>query len=103
MKILKPPFELFTSVIIGLFFSSNVLADVQPADYRQQQSDKIWEEQLRHPNFQEREIIEGVQQDIIELKAPYTAEDATIVPISIHAKIPQTEDKYIKKITIFVD
>ena len=80
-----------------------VSADVMPPDYRQNLSDKVWEEKLRKPNFQDRTIIEGTTQDILDIKAPYTAEDATIVPISIHTKIPQTEERYIRKIHIFVD
>ncbi len=89
--------------LVGLIFSTLVIADVAPADYRQKQSDKVWEEKLRQPNFQDRPIIEGVQQDIFEIKAPYTAEDATLVPISIHSKIDQKPELFINKITIFVD
>lgn len=89
--------------LVGLIFSTLVVADVAPADYRQKQSDKVWEEKLRQPNFQDRPIIEGVQQDIFEIKAPYTAEDATLVPISIHSKIAQKPELFINKITIFVD
>ena len=81
---------------------SIAVADVAPADYRQKISDKAWEN-LRKANFQDREIIEGAQQNLLELKAPYAAEDATIVPISIHTKMPQTPDSYIKKMHIFVD
>ena len=84
-------------------FMPVLMADVAPADFRQQQSDEVWENNLRKPNFQDREIIEGAAQDILELKAPYTAEDSTIVPISIHTRIPQTNDYYIRKIHIFVD
>ncbi len=91
------------TVLLLMVFPILAFADVAPADYRQKQSDKVWEEKLRKPSFQEREIIEGAQQDILELKAPFTAEDASIVPISIHAKMPQTPELYIKKITIFVD
>jgi len=89
--------------LVGLTLSTLVVAGVAPADYRQKQSDKVWEEKLRQPNFQDRPIIEGVQQDIFEIKAPYTAEDATLVPISIHSKIAQKPELYIQKITIFVD
>ena len=84
-------------------FSPAVLADVQPADHRHKISDKAWEDNLRNQNFQDRVIIEGTEQDIFELKAPYTAEDATVVPISVHTKIPQTPERYIKKMSIFVD
>lgn len=90
-------------IIISLAISSISLAEVQPADHRHKVSDKAWEENLRKQNFQDREIIEGVEQNILELKAPYTAEDASLVPISIHTNIPQTKDRYIKKMHIFVD
>lgn len=90
-------------VISTSFVFLTVYAGVAPADYRQKLSDKAWEENLRTQNFQDREIIEGAAQDLFELKAPYTAEDATVVPISIHTKMPQTADRYIKRMTIFVD
>jgi sulfur-oxidizing protein SoxY len=93
----------FSLLIICLCTYSHVLADVAPADYRQKLSDKAWEENLKTQHFQDREIIEGAEQNILELKAPYTAEDASVVPISIHTKILQTKDRYIKKIHIFVD
>jgi sulfur-oxidizing protein SoxY len=90
-------------LIICLYAYSHVLADVAPADYRQKISDKAWEENLKKQHFQDREIIEGAKQNILELKAPFTAEDASVVPISIHTKIPQTKNRYIKKMHIFVD
>ncbi len=97
--------HLFKAVFIVLLMSFfNIsLADVLPSDHRQQLSDKTWDKNLRKQNFQDNVIIEGAEQNILELKAPYSAEDATIVPISIHTKINQTADRYIKKIHIFVD
>lgn len=87
----------------GLMLGSIAQADVLPADHRQKLSDETWEKNLRKQNFQDRVIIEGIDQTILELKAPYTAEDATVVPVSIHTTIQQTEERYIKKISIFVD
>jgi sulfur-oxidizing protein SoxY len=95
---------LSATLLAGLVLQfSPAVADVAPPDYRQNLSDKVWEEKLRKPIFQDRQIIEGAEQDILELKTPYTAEDATVVPISVHTKIPQTNERYIKKITIMVD
>ena len=91
------------STLLLLLTYNFAAADVAPADFRQKASDKVWEDTLKQPNFQDREIIEGAEQNIFEIKAPYTAEDATVVPISIHTKIPQQEDKYIKRMHIFVD
>ena len=73
------------------------------ATWRQDLSDQAWEKNSRKQFFQDREIIEGAEQTILELKAPLLAEDASFVPISVHTKIPQTDDLYIKKIHIFVD
>jgi len=91
------------SFIIGLLVSSIAQADIAPPDWRQNLSDQAWEENIRKQNFQDREIIEGLDQKIFELKVPHMAEDATVVPISVHTKIPQTKELYIKRIHIFVD
>lgn len=79
------------------------VADVAPSDFRQKISDQVWLDELRPAFFQEREIIEGAGQNILELKAPYRAEDAAVVPITIHARIPQGEELYIKKVHILID
>jgi len=90
-------------IVFTIFFSSLTLADVQPADFRQKASDKVWEEKIRPSVFKGQEIIEGVAQDVLELKAPFRAEDASIVPISVHVKNPQTESRFIQKIHIYID
>lgn len=79
------------------------LADVMPHDWRQKLSDQAWEENLRHATFQDREIIEDAEQNILEVKAPYRAEDATLAPVTIHTKIPQSEELYIKRMHVFID
>ena len=89
--------------MLGIGIAGQVAADVLPSDYRQKQSDKIWEENLRPGLFQEREIIEGAAQDMLELKAPYAAEDASVVPISIRTKVPQTAERFVAKIHVYVD
>ncbi len=101
----SPGFCFYPRILIFLvtFVLSQIShADVAPADFRQKKSDAAWE-QLRGGAFQTREIIEGASQNILELKAPYRAEDATIVPISIHTKILQTHEHYIKKIHVYID
>lgn len=90
-------------VLLGIGIAGQVAADVLPSDYRQKQSDKVWEENLRPGLFQERKIIEGAAQDMLELKAPYAAEDASVVPISIRTKVPQTAERFVAKIHVYVD
>jgi sulfur-oxidizing protein SoxY len=90
--------------IAGLFISvSAVFADVMPHDWRQQLSDQAWEENLRHATFQDREIFEDAEQNVLEVRAPYRAEDATLAPVSIHTKIPQSDDLYIQRMHVFID
>lgn len=97
------PVSLLCILLLAFSVIPVSMADVAPADFRQKQSDEVWEKNIRKPNFGDRQIIEGAEQDLLEVKAPYTAEDATVVPISIHARLPQTADQYIKKIHVFVD
>src|SRR3546814_8361122 len=49
----------------------------------------------------EREIASGY--GVIALEAPYRALDAATVPVVVTAQIPQTEDRYIKSLTLVVD
>ena len=98
---------LITGLLIASVAQADAPANLRPpgdtATWRQDLSDQAWEKNSRKQYFQDREIIEGAEQTILELKAPLLAEDASFVPISVHTKIPQTDDLYIKKIHIFVD
>ena len=90
--------------VAGLLISvSAVFADVMPSDWRQQLSDQAWEENLRFATFQDREIIEDAGQNVLEVRAPYRAEDATLAPVSIHTKIPQSDELYIRRMHVFID
>lgn len=60
-----------------------------------------WNNQLKNQYYSGKSIQES--SDIISIEAPYRAEDPALVPIKINSKIAQTKNKYIKKITIFVD
>lgn len=80
----------------------NDLRNRSPDDLKRQ-SDRVWEENLRPGTFQDREINENQADAVVELKAPYRSEDPAVVPVSIHSKIPQTADRYIKKLHIYLD
>jgi len=64
------------------------------------EEDMAWTGGLKSAYFGEREIL---SDDVITLEAPPRAENAAIVPVSIKAGIPQTEDRYIRTIWLFVD
>ena len=90
-------------VAVLLIAAPALLADVMPHDWRQKLSDQAWEENLRHATFQDREIIEDAEQNVLEVKAPYRAEDATLAPVTIHTRMPQTSELYIKRMHVFID
>ena len=62
--------------------------------------DEVWAE-LRSELFEDRPILPG--QGVISLEAPYRAQDAAIVPISMVAEIPQSPERYIKALTLIID
>lgn len=64
------------------------------------EEDMAWTGGLRSAYFADREII---TDDLITLEAPQRAENAAIVPVSIKAGIPQTDERYIRTIWLFVD
>jgi len=61
----------------------------------------VWSAFIRQKYFQDRPIEEG--ESVVKLNVPYRAEDASVVPVSINAQIPQTEDHYIKTLYLFAD
>jgi len=74
--------------------------NIDPGDYKGIESERIW--LARMPEKFKNRVMRPYGR--IELKAPYAAEDATIVPISIKSAIEQGSDKHdIKTISIFVD
>ena len=64
------------------------------------EEDDPWPD-LRETLFGERPIAQGA--GVVSLEAPYRAYDAAIVPITIAAEIPQTNERYIKALTLIVD
>lgn len=78
-------------------------ADVAPPDWRQQKSERVWQEKIRPAVFPDQTINTSRAAEFLAIKAPYRAEDATVVPISIHTMVPQTEHRYIRKIHVYVD
>jgi len=90
------------SVVAFLPFAT--LAEVQPqsekSELRQSEID-VWSAFIRQKHFQNRQIQEG--ESIVKLTVPYRAEDASVVPVSINAQIPQTKDHYIKTLYLFAD
>ena len=95
-------------VVIGLMVFALFLYTSDPLDAfngreRQLESryyEDIWPD-LKQDIFGDRPILDG--RNIIKLKAPSRAQDAAIVPVTIAAKFPQSEARFIKAITLVVD
>ena len=56
---------------------------------------------LKSSLFGDKKVVSS--NNIIEIEAPFRAEDAAVVPISIKSKISQSPKKYIKKIYLLID
>ena len=61
----------------------------------------LWETFLKPKYFEGRDIATG--KSVVELRIPLRAEDSGVVPISINAKIPQTAERYVERMYVFVD
>ncbi|MEM7467281.1 MAG: quinoprotein dehydrogenase-associated SoxYZ-like carrier [Pseudomonadota bacterium] len=61
----------------------------------------VWETFLKPKYFENVTLIE--EANVIELKTPYRAEDASVTPVSIKAAFAQSEERSIDKIYMFVD
>jgi sulfur-oxidizing protein SoxY len=57
---------------------------------------------IRANLFGDRAITED-KGEVLKLETPTRAEDAAIVPISIKTQIPQTPERYIKKVYLVID
>ena len=94
-----------TKAVNSLLFSCLLLLPVAPALAgeleRQIESEEAWKA-LRTSNFQDRHIEDGAAAErMLQVKAPFRAEDPAVVPISITTK-PQP-DQRIRKMHIFID
>ena len=58
--------------------------------------------ELKEFLFAKKEINEDANE-VLSISAPFRAEDASVVPISITSKIEQTSERFIKKIYLLID
>ena len=91
-------FSYFLTLLLLCFFwtKTNAGEIVNPSP----DSDK-WQA-LKNSLFKEKKIINNANQ-ILTIEAPFRAEDAAVVPISIKSNFPQTSKKYIRKIYLLID
>lgn len=96
--------SFFITSILGilatLMLAGSALAG---PDAREQASRQAWDEQLKPQVYGDRAIIEGARNDVIEINAPFRAEDAADVPLTVRSLIPNSEERYIREIKIYID
>lgn len=73
---------------------------LQPGLVSAEDAETRWD-QIRTSLFADRGIEDG--GDLISLQTPYRAEDAAVVPISIHSKIVQTPERYIQNLYLIIE
>ncbi len=78
-----------------------ILLIVSTSAFAEQSPVSTWDAFLKPKYFADVEFIEG--SGVIALKTPYRAEDASVTPVSITAGFPQSPERYIEKIYMFVD
>ena len=93
MKSISRTFATAITMLAILLATSMVQAEQSKID--------VWEAFLKPKYFENVEFIED--SGVIELKTPYRAEDASVTPVSIKAAFPQTDERSIDKIYMFVD
>jgi sulfur-oxidizing protein SoxY len=84
-------------LILGLWLALPAASWAQDSD---PEASVIWQK-VRADLFPAAEIAAG--ESVIVLETPKRAEDAAIVPVAIHAKFPQTSDRYIEKLWLIID
>ena len=86
---------LCCAFVMCLSFAASVLAAGEQSEI------DVWQTLLKPQYFQDRPI--SVDKAVMELRVPVRAEDSGVVPVSLNAKIPQTPERYIQKVYVFID
>ncbi|MFA9461071.1 quinoprotein dehydrogenase-associated SoxYZ-like carrier [Thiohalorhabdus methylotrophus] len=72
----------------------------QEAPGQGEDEEEVWSF-LRKELFQDRTITEG--ESVVDLTAPYRAQDPAMVPLSIQEKLPADSDRRIEKMWLIID
>lgn len=95
------PIMRYYQVFLMLIAFSMAASSTAAENANLQSEVDVWGTFLKPKHFGDREIVEG--KSVVELRIPQRAEDAGVVPISLNAKFPQTADKFIERVYVFVD
>lgn len=95
--------RLTAVLLLGLMTAVAVMPAMAEPEARKAESRKVWEDQLKPENFGDRQINEGAANDVIEIKTPFRADDPTNVPVTIHSKLNENADRFVKQMHVFID
>lgn len=95
--------KLITVMLLGLVAAVTVTPVMAEPDARKEASRQVWDDKLKPENFGDRKINEGAANDVIEIKAPFRADDPSNVPLTIHSRLGENSDRYIKQMHVFID
>jgi len=87
--------SLCCAFVMCLSFAAQALAAGEQSEV------DVWQTLLKPQYFKDRPI--SVDNTVMELRVPVRAEDSGVVPVSLNAKIPQTPERYIEKVYVFID
>ncbi len=87
------------AVVLAGFFSIGAQAQIETGD--NPEATEIWKK-VRASLFEARPIA-SAGSDLITLDLPVRAEDATIVPVAIKTRFPQTASRYFEKLYLIID
>ncbi len=65
------------------------------------EEDMLWTGGMKQAYFGDRPIVQS--DELIVLDVPKRAQDAALVPVSITAQVPQTDERYIKTVYLIID
>jgi len=93
----------FTSPLLAADDEDEYVAPIPHSTnaFKTENPNASWDAGLREYYFKDQSISED--SDVVKLEAPVRAENGAVVPIQILAQFPQTEERYIKKITLLID
>ncbi len=95
--------RLTAVLLLGLMTAVAAMPAKAEPEARKAESRKVWEDQLKPENFGDRQINEGAANDVIEIKTPFRADDPTNVPVTIHSKLNENADRFVKQMHVFID
>ena len=89
------------AVISGLLLGLGPLAQAQLKSGDNPDGNEVWKK-VRVSLFAARPIV-NVGDDVLVLETPNRAEDASIVPIAIKVRAPQSPTQYVSKLYLLID